>query len=150
MASGDQALHQRDHLRDMFSGAGLHIRGGNAECGHVLIIDAPIFVGDVADLLAGLNCGLHDFVVNIRDVGDISHFRVQRAQHAHQHVEHHGHAGIADMRIGIDGGAAGINLYMRRINRGKRLFLAGEGVIKGQWCGVFRHVPTLSTSADFV
>ncbi len=144
MSGGDEFFAQGDHLRDMFRRARLDVRFIRAQRGHVGVINVLEPSCDGCDGLAGFLCGGHNFVVHVRDIRNVRDFGVQAAQHACQKVKNHGHACIADMGVIINGGAAGIQADMARINRRKQLLFATQRVMKVEFAGGGVHMRSTS------
>lgn len=92
----------------MAGGAGLNVWHLYTESGHVGVIDGRIFFCDGADFFACVGGGFDDFIVNIRNVGDICDLRIVRTKHPCKNIECHSHTGIADMGVVVNRGATGI------------------------------------------
>ena len=71
---------------------------------------------------------LDELVVNIRDIGHIDNLVAAVFQIAAQGIEDDERAGIADVDIVVDGGAADIDAVFTGHLRHKFLFLTGQGV----------------------
>ena len=132
MIALNKPLNNINHLRDVFCCARLDVWGAHPKGGHILIINPLIFLGYDADGFAGFLGGGHDFIVYIRDIGDISHLRILAAQDIGQNVKNHGHPRISDMGVAVNCGPAGVKPHVGRVERREILFPAGEGIIEFQ------------------
>jgi hypothetical protein len=86
-------------------------------------------VGQLADGLAVFLRAADDLVVDVGDVAHVVQLIAAGAQPARDHVEHHHHAGMAQMAKVIHGHAAHVHVDMTRSDRNESLRFAGEGVV---------------------
>ena len=130
----DQRLDHVDHIADEFGRTRLVIRRQRAKRRHILMETFNRIVAQPVDTDAALGRTGDDLVVDIGDVPDIGHLRIEPPQQPHKNVEHHDGTGVADMNPVIDRRPAGIDPHMRRIQRDKVLFAAGQRVVKAKRC----------------
>ena len=103
---------EREHLGHIFSGAGLHGGGLNAQQADVLVHRGHHLVGELADGDAPLQRALDDLVVDVGDVAHVGNAVAAAFQPALHHVERHHHAGMANMAQVINGHAAHVHAHM--------------------------------------
>src|SRR5690606_34079622 len=70
---------------------------------------------------------------DVCDVGDQSDFVALVLEPAAQHVEDDGPACVAEVRVGVDGGAAHVHADLAWHHRVERLFGSLEGVVELEW-----------------
>ena len=106
-AGVDQLADHRQDLRDVPGGAGLHGGRQAAQRGVGPGEGALVGRGPVPPLPAGIVGLRQDLVIDVRDVPDVHHLVPAVLQPASQHVvDHSGPPQVADVRRGLDGGAA--------------------------------------------
>ena len=137
MALVDERLHHGDHPIHIIRRA--RLMGGRqcAEARHVLLVDLGGAIGQLTDRDAPLHSASHDLVVDVGDVahiGDVLH-AIGIAQHTENEIERHRRAAIADMRIVINRGSAGIEPHICRVDGLEHPLFAASGVVDGE-----RHV----------
>ena len=115
----------------MFGGFGLDIGADHAQRIGVFMHGGNKTCGQFADGFAVFSGTGDDFVVDIGDVAHISERIALRTQPTGNHVEHHHHAGVAEVAIIVHRHAAHIHAHVFGVERNEGFFLAGEGVVNG-------------------
>ena len=128
MAGVDQVLHDVQNLLDVLGGAGLHGGLFAVQPGGVLEVLGLKALGHFLHGGALLLALLDELVINIGDVGDIDDLVAAVFQVAAQGIEHDQRAGIADVDIVVNGGAADIDAVFAGHLRHKLFLLTGQGV----------------------
>ena len=130
------ALGERQHLLDIVRGDG-PVRGlADVQRLHVVPIGLGIVPRDIPDGLRTLCCGFLQLVLtrigivrqvaHIGDVDDMGELVALPGQRAAQHVRKHVGAHVADMRIVIDRGSAGIDARLAGVDGHERLDLPSQ------------------------
>jgi hypothetical protein len=84
-------------------------------------------------IVALLERGRVDLVVDVGDVARVEHVRIRAAQQRRQHVENDGPARVADVHVAVDGGAAQVHGDPVRVLRLEGFQAAVAGVVEGQF-----------------
>ena len=148
-AAGDQPLDDHPHLVDVVGRPGLHEARGPAGLVHVpghqdakrpdvgveLLLRLARHHPDglvVRQLRVVPGGAFVDLVVHIRDVAHIRHgFRtVSMPQQTEEKVEDDDRAGVADMSVVVNGGAADIEAHVLRVDGDEILLRPGERVVE--------------------
>ena len=114
-----ELLHERDLLWDMFRGAWHHIRLRHAQRLHIRTEDRLPAIGEGTNLLPLFCRSANDLVVDVGEVDDPTDGVAARAKPAHQEVGEEEAAEVADMRWAVDGGTAGVDPDLLRVERRK-------------------------------
>ena len=128
MAALDQILYNIQNFGNMIGSVGLH--GGAAAVQPVAVLQ--IFGGKALGhffhghaFFVGL---FNELIVNIGDVAHIDHLVAAPLQIVAQGVKHDQGAGVADVNIIVNGGAAHINAVFTGFHGHKFFFFAGQSV----------------------
>ena len=128
-ALGLQLLDQADDLADVLRGAGVHVRPLHADGLGVLEVFGDVLLRD------GLHGGalfvgpLDHLVVDVGEVLHEGHVVAQVAHEPAQRVKDDEGAGVADVKIVVHGGPAGIDAALALAHRHEGLLFAGQGVV---------------------
>ena len=114
-----ESLHERNLLGDMFRGTWHHIRLRHAQRLHIRTEDRLPTIGEGANLLPLFRRGTNDLVVDVGEVDDPTDSVATRTKPAHEEVGEEEAAEVADMRRTVDGGAAGVDPDLFRVQRRK-------------------------------
>ena len=128
VAGVDQVLDDIEDLLDVLGGAGLDGRLFAVEAGGVLEVLGLKALGHFFHGSALFLALFDELVVDIRNVGNVENLVAPVLQVAAQGVKHDQRAGIADVDIVVNGGAADIDAVLARHLRHELFFLAGQGV----------------------
>ena len=128
VAGVDQVLHDVEDLLDVLGGAGLDGGLFAVEAGGVLEVLGLKALGHFFHGSALFLALFDELVVDIRNVGNVEDLVAPVLQVAAQGVKHDQRAGIADVDIVVNGGAADIDAVLARHLRHELFFLAGQGV----------------------
>ena len=145
MSCGSKALDERDHVGNIFGGAGDVFGALDIEGVHVLEEGALEAGAVLADGLAG-GCGVaDDLVVDVGDVHDVVQGEAVEAGGAAEDVDVQEGAEVADVAVVVDGGAAAIEAQGVAVGGEERLVFSGEGIeeFEGQGYGFFRGESSL-------
>ena len=126
----------------MARGVRLYRRAQTAQSVHGLVVAVGVVLGYLHRfqlfqpcLLGYLVLALVGVVLQVAHVGDVAHIAhliAQMLQVAEHQVEGDGRAGMTQMGVAIDSGAADIHAHIRSMQRLKALFLARQGIIDYQ------------------
>ena len=128
VAALDEVLHDVQNLLDVLGGAGLD-RGLLAV--QALGVLEVLGLEALGDLLHGgaLFLSLFDeLIVDVGDVGDVDDLVAAVLEVAAQGIEDDERAGVADVDIVVDGGAADVDAVLAGHLRHELFLLAGQGV----------------------
>ena len=130
MAAVDQPLHQRDDILEVRADARLDVRVEVAEPVHVLRVGIRKTRREIGRLGARLRGALEDLVVDVRDVSDVGDLHSIGTQVSNQDVVDDVAAGVTQMRVVVDRGAADVDAGVIGFGRLERLLLARQGVVQ--------------------
>ena len=151
MAEPDQPLDHRHHRANLGGGVRRDRRRGDAERAHVVEIVALVALGDHPRLDPFRLRRRDDPVVDVGDVARIDHAVGAKlvADRPGERVEHHRRAGVADVGVAVDRGAADIHGDAVRVARGEFALLARHRVVEADhsFTPGWRRVSTQSTIA---
>ena len=143
-------LGKGDHLGDVIGRERKARRFADVEVLQILLEHRGVMGGDIPDaggarargrfhlVVAGI--GVRGQVTDIGDVDDVGEGVALPRQHAAQRVGEDIGPEVADMRVIIDGRAAGIDAHLRRVDRPERFERTGEAVVEDE----IGHVPAHS------
>ena len=129
-AGVDQAGDQGQHLRDVAAGPWRDVGRLHAEGGGDLVVDpGPVLGHDEGPerVVAG---GVDDLVVDVGVVADVEDVVAGGGQVAAEDVEHDHRAEVADVGLGVDGGAAEVDPDPALVAGHERLLATGQGVVE--------------------
>ncbi len=129
-AAVDQRLHEVDHLVDERRGVGPVVGVEDVEVVHRLDVDGLPVAGDLGlgrSLLVG---PVDDVVVDVGDVGDVVHVDPRPLEIAADDVVGEGLAGVTQVGVVVDRGAAGVERDPAFVARLEWPDAAGEGVVQ--------------------
>ena len=129
VAALDQLADHRQHLVDVLGSLGLLLRPQAAERVEILVHGRGEFPRVLAPVDARLARAVDDLVVDVGDVAHVGHAQPAMPQIAAHHVEHHQHAGIADVEIVVDGDAAAVHAHVAGLDGLQFLLLARQGIV---------------------
>ena len=125
----DQRLDHADHGADLLGGTGAHIRVEHVGGAH----DADELVGELGgDLLGGATLlvgAVDDLVIHVGEVLSERDLVAARDEPAADHVEADEGAGVADVDVVVDGGAAHVHADLALLNGTEVLFLVSGAVV---------------------
>ena len=123
-----QLANQFEHLRHIISRARFMRRPQHAERIGVFMHEGDEAIGQLMDGFA-VFCGApDDFIVNVSNIADVSHFQTGGLEPAINQVKNHHHPGVAEVAIIINGHSAHIHAHLAGNNGHKRLFFTLERV----------------------
>ena len=128
VAGIDQVLDDVQDLLDVLRCTGLDGGLFAVQTGSILEVLSLKALGHFLHGGALLLALLDELIINIGDVGDIDDLVAAVFQIAAQGIEHDQRAGIADVDIVVNGGAADIDAVFAGHLRHKLFLLAGQGV----------------------
>ena len=125
-----QSFDQRDHVVDVIGGADELF--GHLDVQRVDILEKrlDVFFGVLANADACGGGSLDDAIVDVGHVHHLHHAVALRMQEAAQNILKHERAEIPDVREGVDGGAAGVDAHLARMNGLQRLDAVRERVVE--------------------
>ena len=127
-----QLLDGLHHVGDVLSGFDQPLRGFEAQHLAILAKRLRVLCGILCDWLVQSHGILDDLVVHVGDVHDVVEPVAARPQPAAQEIDKDEAAEIADVRVIVDGRAAGVHPD-RIIRQGsERLHFLREGIIEAQ------------------
>ena len=126
----DQSRDHREHARDVPGRERLHRGPKHVQRIHVLLIGARELGRDRLGREAALGRRLNDLVLDVGDVAGVERIAEALLQQPEQQVEHDRRAGVADVRIVVDGRTADIHRRPLRIGRNEGLLAAGQRIVQ--------------------
>ncbi|MCG3150609.1 MAG: hypothetical protein PCFJNLEI_04097 [Verrucomicrobiae bacterium] len=125
---GEKRLDESDHAGNRVGGARDDMGTLDVECVKVAKEFLRVEISELFERLAGLADGADDFVFHVGDVHDVGDgvplvFEVP----AEQILEHEG-TEIADVRVVVNGRAAGVETNFARLERDEVFFLSGQRI----------------------
>jgi hypothetical protein len=120
------------HLRDVVGGARLVRRALDAQRVEIAVHARDHAIGELAHGLAVLDGAPNDLVVDVGDVAHERHAQTAGPEPTLHQVERDVRARMADVAIVVDRDAAYIHAHMARLDRGKILQGARQGVVDAQ------------------
>ena len=127
-----QVGHHLDHAVHELGGPGAQVRVGDVEAVH-LADERSLEAGGHRRFVGALLGGpVDDLVVDVGDVGHSEHVIARPPQVPDQHVEGQGAAGVAEVRVVIDGGTAPVDGNPALLSGGEGGLLAGQAVGEAQ------------------
>ena len=128
VAALDEVLHDVQNLLDMLGGAGLDGGLFAVETGGVLEVLGLEALGDLLHGGALFLSLFDELIVDVGDVGDVDDLVAAVLEVAAQGIEDDERAGVADVDIVVDGGAADVDAVLAGHLRHELFLLAGQGV----------------------
>ncbi len=125
----DQPLYEIDHRANVVGRPRVALCGADAERARVCEKGLAKRRGLLGDGYSGLDRGLDDLVVNVREVHDEAHFVATPIQVPVHEVEEQKRPEIADVRVVVDRGAATVDTYDTRFERLEGLERSRGGVV---------------------
>ena len=135
VAAGQKRLDERDHLADVLGGLGLVIGLQDAQGRHVLMKGPGRAFGDGPDVLSRFLGRRHDLVVHVGDVAHVGDAAVKAPQEPVEHVEHDHRAGVADVGVVVDRGAANVEADPVGAKGPEVVLGAAQGVVEAKGHG---------------
>ena len=124
-----QPLDERDDLRHVLRGAGMHRRGTDAQRLGVGIVFRDVPLGDLLDGNALLVGAADHLIVDIGKILHEGNFVAAVLKIAAQHVEHDEGPRVADVKEVVYRGAAGIDAHLALLNRHEGFLFPGHAVV---------------------
>ena len=87
---------------------------------------------ELGNSLAILNRATDDFVVDVRDIPNVSDLIILTPKPAPNNVKHNQHAGMPDVTNVVDGHPANIHANVASLEGNKRFFAAGKRVMNSE------------------
>src|SRR4029434_10249776 len=140
----DEALDERDHLRDVLGGLRLDVRRQHPERGHVDPVLGDVALRDVPGRDALLAGAPDDLVVDIGVVLDELHCVPAVSQIAPDDVEHDRAAAVADVADVVDRHAANVDSHARAPPPNQALLAPALGVERARG----HRTSTLTTAIE--
>ena len=128
VAALDEVLHDVQNLLDVLGGAGLDGGLFAVQTGGILEVLGLEALGDFLHGSPLFLALLDELVVDVGDVGDIDDLVAAVLKVTAQGIEDDERAGVADVDIVVDGGAADVDAVLARHLRHELFLLAGQGV----------------------
>src|SRR5439155_220383 len=98
----DEPFDQQAHVEDVARRARRDVRRTHPERGHLLVVGTRVLLGDLPGRAAFLGGARDDLVVDVGDVADVGDPVTEELQRAADHVERHGGARVAEMRMFVN------------------------------------------------
>ena len=114
----------------MGGGAGFQVRPQHVQAVHVLVEGGDVLFGHFLAGQAFLVGTGDDLVIHVGEVAREGDVESGVAQVAHQHVEHHGGAGVSDVAQVVRGDAADVHVDLAGHGRLEVFLLAGQGIVQ--------------------
>ena len=128
VAALDEVFHDVEDLLDVLGSAGLDGGLFAVQTGGVLQVLGLEALGDFLHGSTLFLALLDELVVDVSDVGDIDDLVAAVLEVTAQGIEDDERAGVADVDIVVDGGAADVDAVLARHLRHELFLLAGQGV----------------------
>ena len=128
VAALDEVFHDVEDLLDVLGSAGLDGGLFAVQTGGILEVLGLEALGDFLHGSTLLLALLDELVVDVGDVGDIDDLVAAVLKVTAQGIEDDERAGVADVDIVVDGGAADVDAVLARHLRHELFLLAGQGV----------------------
>ena len=125
----DEPLDERDDLRDVLRGAGMHRGRTDAQRLGVGEIFGDVALGNLRDGHALLVGAADHLVVDVGEVLHEGHFVAPVFQVAAQHVKDDEGARVSDVKEIIDRGPAGIDAHLSLVEGHERFLFPGHAVV---------------------
>ena len=135
IAAVEDFLHKLDLLDDVAAGEGFDAGAEDVELVHRRMVAVGVVLGHLhgfelfeAGFLCNLVLALVGIVLEVSDVGDVAdvaHLVADVHQIAVEHVEGDGRAGVAEVSVAIDGGAADVHADTAFVDGAEKFFLMG-------------------------
>ena len=135
VAAADELLDHGDLFRDVRTGPRRNVRPDNAQRVHVRKVTARVGLYDLhgaglylTRLAQNTILAAVQQMAHVSQILDVEHVMLAVTQPANHHVEGDVGAGVADMRVVVDGGATDVHVDLALGQRFKGLFAAAEHV----------------------